>query len=129
MLGDQSHSPHKRLLINIAIKAIMNYNITMKNKAIEEEWDVLTTFFPKGWEEMAYETRAITRRRKISNPETLLRVLLIHLADGRSLRSTATYAGETNLCHVNDVALLKRLRASGDWLRWLAKSMHGPKSI
>ena len=30
---------------------------------------------------------------------------------------------ETNLCHVNDVALLKRLRASGDWLRWLAKSM------
>ena len=71
----------------------MNYNINMKTKSIEEEWDVLTTFFPKGWEEMAYETRAITRRRKISNPEILLRVLLIHLADGRSLRSTATYAG------------------------------------
>ena len=74
--------PHKRLLKIIALKAIMNYNINMKTKSIEEEWDVLTTFFPKGWEEMAYETRAITRRRKISNPEILLRVLLIHLADG-----------------------------------------------
>jgi hypothetical protein len=86
---------------------------------------VLTSFFPEGWEKKAYETGALVRRRKIDSPETLLRVLLIHLADGKSLRTTVAYAREANLCQINDAALLHRLRASGQWLRWMAVSLRG----
>lgn len=92
----------------------------MTETTIKEDWNVLTSFFPEGWENKAYETRALVRRRKIDSPETLLRVLLIHLADGNSLRATAAYAAEADLCQINDSALLHRLRASGDWLRWMA---------
>lgn len=96
-----------------------------KKPIIDEDWDVLTSFFPEGWEKKAYETRAFVRRRNIDTPETLLRVLLIHLADGRSLRTTATYAHEAKMCQINDTALLKRLRASGEWLRWMADQLRG----
>ncbi len=97
----------------------------MIKTAIKEDWDVLTNFFPEGWENKAYETRALVRRRKIDSPATLLRVLLIHLADGKSLRTTAAYAREANLCQINDVALLHRLRCSGHWLRWMAVQLRG----
>ena len=100
----------------------------MKSKLIEDEWEVLTKFFPKDWEAKAYELGALVRKRKIGSAETLLRVLLIHLADGKSLRATAAYAHEANLCDINDVALLHRLKVSGEWLRWmcleLLKELH-----
>jgi hypothetical protein len=101
----------------------------MIETAIKEDWDVLTSFFPEGWEKKAYETRALVRRRKIDSAEILLRVLLIHLADGKSLRTTAAYAREANLCQINDSALLHRLRASGEWLRWMAVRLRGSIDI
>jgi hypothetical protein len=97
----------------------------MNETTIKEDWEVLTSFFPEDWEKKAYETGALVRRRKIDSPETLLRVLLIHLADGKSLRTTVAYAREANLCQINDAALLHRLRASGQWLRWMAVSLRG----
>jgi hypothetical protein len=99
------------------------YSFMEKNNIIDEDWNILTSFFPEGWEKKAYATKAFIRKRNIPNPEILLRVLLIHLANGSSLRTTAAYAAEANLCQVNDVALLKRLRASGEWLRWMAEKL------
>lgn len=90
---------------------------------IADGWEVLKSFLPAGWEEKAFETRALVRRRKIDNPETLLRLLLIHLADGQSLRTTAAHAAQTGLCSINDVALMKRLRASGDWFLWMGRRL------
>jgi hypothetical protein len=52
--------------------------------------------------------------------DPLLRVLLIHLADGCSLRETAVRAKLGNIASISDVALLKRLNASGEWFRWMA---------
>lgn len=92
----------------------------MSEQTIKEDWDLLMRFFPDGWIEKAYELGALVRKRKIESVQTLMRVLLIHLADGKSLRTTAAYAREANLCSLNDTALLKRLRVSGDWLRWIA---------
>jgi hypothetical protein len=92
----------------------------MGTQLIKEDWDLLMKFFPKGWIEKAYESGALIRKRKIDSAQTLMRILLIHLADGKSLRTTAAYAKEANLCDLNDTALLKRLRASQGWLRWIA---------
>jgi hypothetical protein len=89
----------------------------------EEDWQFLLTFLPAGWREKARELGAIQRYRKFDNPEALLRTLLIHLATGCSLRETAARAKQGHITQVSDVALLKRLKAAGDWLRWMAEGV------
>jgi hypothetical protein len=71
----------------------------------------------------ARELRAFQRARGIEDPRALLRVMLIHLADGCALRETAVRASQTGIANVSDVALLKRLRACGDWFEWLAQAL------
>lgn len=61
--------------------------------------------------------------RSIPSTEALLRLLLVHLADGCSLREAVVRAQQDGMASVSDVALLKRLRASGEWLRWMAAEM------
>ncbi|MGC9194736.1 MAG: hypothetical protein ACP5IL_04685 [Syntrophobacteraceae bacterium] len=74
---------------------------------------------PEGWEAKALELGALARRRKIDSAQTLLRVLMMHLAEGLSLRATAARARQENLCHINDAALLHRLKVSEQWLHWM----------
>ena len=87
-----------------------------------DNWKVLLSFLPDGWEREAFRLGAIRRQRKLT-AETLLRLLFIHLADGCSLRETAVRARRSGLADLTDVALLKRLKASSAWLRWLAVSL------
>lgn len=102
----------------------------MNTSTIQEDWKILLKFLPEGWEDKARESGALVRKRKIDSAETLLRVLLIHLADDKSLRTTAAYAQEAGVCHINDVALLHRLKASEEWFRWMSlellKDIKGP---
>lgn len=97
----------------------------MEPSLIQEDWQILLRFLPPGWEEKATESGALIRKRKIESPQTLLRLLLIHLADGKSLRTTAAYAREAKVCNVNDVALLHRLKASAEWFRWMSQRLIG----
>lgn len=85
----------------------------------EDDWQVLTKFLPMGWQAGARKLGALRRCRKFESAEALLRTLLIHLASGCSLRETAVRAKQGNIAAISDVALLKRLRASGEWLRWM----------
>src|SRR3972149_2131043 len=85
-----------------------------------EQWEIVCQTLPVGWREKARELKAMRRQRgEIQEPETLLRILMIHLLDGCSLRETATRAAYGKLAQVSDVALLKRLRACGEWFRWI----------
>ena len=102
--------------------------VTMKNLKWldqEDDWQVLTSFLPTGWQTKAKELGALRRCRKFDNAETLLRILLIHLADGCSLRETVVRAKQGNIASISDVALLKRLRTSGEWFRWMAVGVMG----
>lgn len=83
---------------------------------MDEDWRLLLTFFPEGWEEIATDCGALKRLRKDKSPENLLRTLLIHLGCGHSLRETVVRAREAGIADLSDVALLKRLRKSKDWL-------------
>lgn len=85
----------------------------------EDDWRVLTTFLPTGWQAEAKERGALRRCRKFGDADSLLRTLLIHLAGGCSLRETAARARQGNIAVISDVALLKRLKASGEWFRWM----------
>lgn len=84
-----------------------------------EDWELLRSFLPGNWRELARETGALKGLRKDKSEENLLRVLLIHLGCGHSLRETVVRAREAGLAELSDVALLKRLKKSGDWLRAL----------
>lgn len=90
---------------------------------VDANWKLLIQFLPAGWEEKAWDLGAITRRRKIQSAETLLRLLLIHLADGCSMRETVTRAKEAEFVDISDVAFLKRLKSSSEWLRWISMNL------
>ena len=90
---------------------------------MDEEWEVVSSFLPEGWRELARETGALKGLRKDKSVDALLRTLLLHLACGHSLRETVVRARKANLADLSDVALLKRLRKSGDWLHALCVAL------
>ncbi len=94
----------------------------MTNAAVED-WRVLVSLFPEGWRQQAKETGAIERQRGITSPEALLRLYLLHIGRGYSLRETAVRAREGGVATISDVGLLKRLRRSEEWLRWLCRQL------
>lgn len=63
------------------------------------------------------------RQSGIKVPETLLRLFLLHVARGYSLRETSVRAQEAGLATISDVGLLKRLRRSEEWLHWLCTEL------
>ena len=84
--------------------------------AVDEDWALLSSFLPYNWQELAADTGALKGLRKDKSVENLLRTLLIHLGCGHSLRETVVRARQANLADLSDVALLKRLKKSKDWL-------------
>lgn len=90
-----------------------------------ENWEVLSTFLPVGWREQAQRLGAMRRARYIKDPETVLRLLLLHLACGCSLAETAARATAAGLAQISSVGVFKRLRAAERWLRWLAQQVRG----
>ena len=101
---------------------------TLDESLGSENWPILCTFLPKGWEEMARRTGALRRARDIPNAESLLRLLLMHVVNGYSLAETAARAGQLGM-RLSAVALFKRLRASEEWLRWLAEQQRGRRFV
>jgi hypothetical protein len=96
----------------------------MAVSVMEEEWGLLAGFLPAEWRELAKSTGAMRRSRgEIASPEVLLQVLLLHVGTGLSLKQAAARAQLHGLTTISDVALLKRLRSSGAWLRELARRM------
>jgi len=75
--------------------------------------------FPAGWQQMAWQSGAVDRLRGFPSPEMLLRTLMLHVAQGYSLRETVVRAKLAKWADISDVALLKRLRSSEEWLRCL----------
>ena len=92
--------------------------------SIGEDWDVVMQMLPANWEAKAAELGAVRRQlRGFASVSSMLRVLLIHLADGCSLRETAVRASAGGLSTVSDVAVLKRLRSCGAWFEWMTREM------
>lgn len=91
-----------------------------------DDWQVICQLLPQGWEEAARQFGALHRARGIPNADILLRVLMVHLADGCSLKETALRARQAGWCTISSVAIFKRLQAAEQWLRWLAEGLwHG----
>lgn len=91
----------------------------------DEQWQCVRSLLPEDLEGLAREHGAMCRRRrgKIEDAETLLRLLLLHVAGGLSLEQTSLRAREQGLAEVSDVALFKRLRRSEAWLQALTAAV------
>lgn len=95
----------------------------MDVSALEKEWGILTRYLPENYQELARTHKALRRARGIKDADTLLRLILLHVSGGLSLRQTVVRAKNANLATITDVALLKRLKASGPWLRAMTEQM------
>lgn len=84
--------------------------------ALEAEWQQILHFLPRGWQDAAWTSGAITRRRVIDSAESLLRLIFAYAWQDWSLRTTATWAGRVGIGDLSDVAVLNRLRHATGWL-------------
>ena len=97
--------------------------------AVDEDWGLLISFFPPAWQNLARKTGALKGLRQDKSEEKFLRVLLMHLGCGFSLRETVVRAREAHLADLSDVALLKRLRKSKGWLHELCCQLFAERGI
>jgi hypothetical protein len=95
----------------------------------EEDWNLLVSFFPSNWRDLARQTGALKGLRQDKSEENLIRVLLLHLGSGYSLRETAVRAQRGQLAELSDVALLKRLRKSKEWFHQLCCALFSERKI
>ena len=89
----------------------------------DDNWDYLLTLLPAEWQSLAKTSGGVRRLRGATSLSSLLRTLLLHIAHGCSLRTTAVIAKSAGWVSMSDVALLKKLRACEGWLRELCAGL------
>lgn len=94
-----------------------------------EDWCVLKSFLPDDWSEQAASSGALKGLRQDKSPEKLLRTLMLHVACGFSLRETVVRARQADLASLSDVALMKRLRKSREWLYGLCVALFRERGL
>jgi hypothetical protein len=87
------------------------------------EWAVIEKLLPSGWREKARELGAFKKPTYLKDPAVVLRLLLLYAANDAGTRDTVAQAAAAGLGELSGVALLKRLRNSGEWLRWIASAL------
>lgn len=97
--------------------------------AAEEDWRLLLSFFPSNWKELGQRAGAMKGLRQDKSEENYLRVLLMHLGCGLSMRETVVRAQQAHLAELSDVALLKRVRKSQDWLHQLCCALFAERGL
>ena len=97
--------------------------------AAAEDWELLVSFLPGNWRNLAAETGALKGLRKDKSPENLLRVLWMHLGCGHSLQETAVRARKAHLADLSAVALWHRLRKSRPWLHALCVELFRERGV
>jgi hypothetical protein len=97
--------------------------------AAEEDWQVLLSLFPADWRQLARSSGALKGLRQDKSEENCLRVLLMHLGCGLSMRETVVRAQEAHLANLSDVALLKRIRKSQGWLFQLCRALFEERGL
>jgi hypothetical protein len=79
----------------------------------------LTKLLPSDWEEQAKKTGAVRRLRGAASLGSLLRVLLLHIGHGCSLRTASVVGKAAGWINMSDVALYKQLAQCEVWLHGL----------
>lgn len=100
------------------------YTSCMAPDTLLKEWAIIADLLPAGWRELARTTGALQRGRKVRDADTLLLLILLHVASGLSLVQAAARARRVGIADISGVALHKRLRSAGPWLHALSSAMY-----
>jgi len=79
---------------------------------------------PEGWEAKAKELGAFHRAVKIKSPEELLHLVLLYLTEGKSFAGTSALLGLCGEISLNKMAVYKRIRKCGEWLKWICTHIY-----
>lgn len=96
---------------------------------LPEDWQVLEALLPENWRELAADTGALKGLRKDKSPDNLLRVLLLHLGCGYSLKETAVRARNAHLGDMTAAAVWNRLKKSRPWLAALCVGLFQERGL
>lgn len=94
----------------------------MKTDAKSESWKLMLEELPRGWKKFGVECGAVKRLRGMADMETLVRVLMVHIGGGVSLRTAVTMARAAGWADMSPVALWKRLRAAEAWFHGIVRA-------
>ena len=67
----------------------------------------MVSFFPANWKHLARLSGALKGLRQDKSEENLIRVLMLHVGCGFSMRETVVRAKQANLADLSAVALLR----------------------
>lgn len=95
----------------------------MDDNTLPEEWKILRRWLPGDLDARAKRHEFFRRDRGLTDGESWLRLILMHVAGGLSLEQTAMRARELGLAEISGVALFKRLRKAEAWLRDLCQHL------
>jgi len=81
-------------------------------------------YLPLGWEEKAKELDAMERESEvIQTVQSLLRLNMLYTTNEGSFQMAATGMALTEGIKLSKTAAAKRIRKSGEWLRWMSKEL------
>jgi Transposase DDE domain len=83
--------------------------------ALADDWPLLLSLLPPDLDASAKATGALQRQRGVASAQALLRLAFAFAYAGLSLRASATWARQTGVACLSDVALLQRLRRAAPW--------------
>lgn len=89
------------------------------------DWDELVGRLgsAEALEASAREAGALLRKRQVGGAVDLLRLCFAYVLGGFSLRTLAAWAEQRALASMSDVAMLKRLKGSADWVGGLVAEL------
>ena len=86
------------------------------------DWDQFSRGLGVDLEQLAYETKALQRKRKVRSAQDLLRIVLAYALWDWSLQAVGAWATVLGLGSLSGVAIRQRLRRSRTWLSRLLGS-------
>ncbi len=89
---------------------------------MEKETNSLMKYLPEGFKQACWETKAMERKRGITDEETLLKLCLFYAYD-HSLIEVQAYARAMGLADISDVGFMKRFEKCGDWFKWIIQNL------
>ena len=85
---------------------------------MDQNWDFVLSIFPKNWEKLAKETKAVQHLKgDVKSLPNLMKIFFLHIANGYSLQETVARAKLSGLGSLSNVALMNRLQNSEEWFR------------
>ena len=84
----------------------------METLRLDSDWQHICQYFPANLDDLAKESGAVSRWRKVTSGENLLRLILAYVVEDLSLRNVAAWTTRSDLMEMKDTSVLHRLRHS-----------------